>query len=127
MRMNTIALVFAGLVTASLPAQAETPPDKKNWFGDPFFQLAAGLPACPVPEGPMLTYDEQRVEAHWRAGARHQSLAAPVAAALRAVPGAGTSSVWVTIQRRWVFLEGCVSSPEPGAATGTGRQGRARS
>ena len=35
-----------------------------------------------------------------------------MAAALRALPGANTASVWVTIQRRWVFLEGCVSSPE---------------
>jgi BON domain len=127
--MNTIALVFAGLLAASLTAQAQTPPDKKNWFGDPFFQVASSLPTCPVPEGPMLTYDEQRLEAHWRAergtscwlagkcrdanAFRYdQSLAAPVAAALRAVPGADTSSVWVTIQRRWVFLEGCVSSPE---------------
>jgi osmotically-inducible protein OsmY len=72
--------------------------------------------------------DEQRREAHyriergtscWLAGTCKESnayrydkaLAAPVEAALKAVPGVERSSVWVTIQRRWVFLEGCVAAP----------------
>jgi len=31
-----------------------------------------------------------------------------VRAALLAVPGVKKSSVWVIIQRRWVYLQGCV-------------------
>lgn len=110
-------------------AQAQAPPEKKNWFNDPFFQISSGLAACPVPEGPLLTQDEARAVEHWRvergtscfqAGKCRlpnsylydKGLAAPVAAALAAVPGVQIGSVWVTIQRRWVFLQGCVTTPE---------------
>lgn len=103
--------------------------ERRNWFDDPFFQVSSGLPHCPVPLGPMLTVEEQRREAHgriergtscWLAGKCRDSnayrydkgLAPPVEAALRALPGIERTSVWVTIQRRWVFLEGCVDSPE---------------
>ena len=122
-----MGLLLAGAAPAAL-AQPALPDDRKNWFDDPFFQVSSALAACPQPEGPMLTFEEQRKEAHWRAergtscwlaGACRESnayrydksLAAPVAAALKAVPDAvNNSSVWVTIQRRWVFLEGCASS-----------------
>ncbi len=117
------------LAPAAALAQAQIPvPDiKKNWFEDPFFQVSSGLPECPVPEGPLLTFEEQRKEAHWRAergtscwlaGTCRDSnayrydkaLAGPVRDALAVVPGVAADSVWVTIQRRWVFLEGCVAS-----------------
>ncbi len=119
------------LMPVAALAQAPTPaPDiKKNWFEDPFFQVSSGLPKCPVPEGPLLTFEEQRKEAHWRAergtscwlagkcrdsnAYRYdKTLAGPVRDALAAVPGVAADSVWVTIQRRWVFLEGCVASDE---------------
>jgi hypothetical protein len=118
-------LVLSGLAH-SQPALAQ---ERRNWFEDPFFQLSSGLPACPVPLGPLLTVDEQRREAHyriergtscWLAGECRDSnayrydkgLAPQVEAALKAVPGIERSSVWVTIQRRWVFLEGCAASPD---------------
>lgn len=127
-----LALALAGLpfsAVSQAPPEGIAGPGKKNWFDDPFFQMSQGVAGCPVPEGPMLTFEEQRREAHWRAergtscwlagickdsnAYRYdQALAAPVAAALQAVPGLATdSSIWVTIQRRWVFLEGCVASP----------------
>jgi BON domain-containing protein len=116
-------LLLAGLAHS----QPALPQERRNWFDDPFFQVSAGLPACPVPMGPLLTRDEQRAEAHgriergtscWLAGKCRDSnayrydkgLAPQVEAALKAVPGIERSSVWVTIQRRWVFLEGCVAS-----------------
>ena len=116
------------LALLAVKVHAQTPPEKKNWFDDPFFQVSNGLPACPVPLGPLLTEEEQRQQAHgriergtrcFRAGQCQEvnayrydkSLAATVQAALQAVPGMAASSVWVTIQRRWVFLEGCVSQP----------------
>jgi hypothetical protein len=109
-------------------AQAQ-PDERKNRFEDPFFRVSSGLANCPAPLGPMFTLEEQRREAHyrvergtscWLAGTCKDSnayrydkaLAAPVEAALKAVPGVERSSVWVTIQRRWVFLEGCAASRE---------------
>ena len=131
MKAALILLCLAGSWTGSGFAQA--PPAKKNWFGDPFFQVASGLAACPVPEGPLLTQDEERAEEHWRAERGtscfeagrcrlpnsylyDKDLAAPVAAALAAVPGVQGASVWVTIQRRWIFLQGCVTEPAQIAA-----------
>lgn len=124
MKPRAAALLLAAAHAAAL---AQATPEKKNWFNDPFFQVSSGLPMCPVPEGPLLTFDEQRKEAHWRAergttcwlsGRCRESnaykydaeLAPRVEAALKALPPGPPSSVWVTVQRRWVFLHGCVSS-----------------
>lgn len=126
---RTLTLFCMTCACASLAlAQTSAPAQKKNWFGDPFFQVASGLIACPAPEGPLLTQDEERAEEHWRAERGtscfeagrcrlpnsylyDKDLAPPVAAALAAVPGVQSASVWVTIQRRWVFLQGCVTTP----------------
>lgn len=126
--MKHAALFLCGLAALlQLPAQAQPAPEKKNWFDDPFFQVSAGLPGCPVPEGPLLTLEEQRQEAHWRAergtscwlagqcresnAYRYDKTLAPqVEAALKSLPGIAGSSVWVVLQRRWVFLQGCVAS-----------------
>ncbi|MCM2251683.1 MAG: BON domain-containing protein [Ramlibacter sp.] len=106
------------------PALAQ---ERRNWFEDPFFRVSQGMPDCPVPLGPLLTREEQRAQAHyriergtscWLAGKCRDSnayrydkeLAPQVEAALRAVPGMERSSLWVTIQRRWVFLEGCAET-----------------
>ena len=116
------------LLAGAAHSQPAMPQERRNWFEDPFFQVSAGLPACPVPLGPLLTVDEQRREAHfriergtscWLAGRCSHSnayrydkaLAPKVEAALKAVPGIARSSVWVTIQGRLVFLEGCVDTP----------------
>ncbi|HYW55577.1 MAG TPA: BON domain-containing protein [Polaromonas sp.] len=127
--MKGLFLLVGALVTLPAMAQSHNPLEKKNWFGDPFFQVSKGLAACPAPEGPMLTFEEQRLQAHWRAergtscwlagkckdsnAYRYDKTLAPqVEAALKALPELAVSSVWVTVQRRWVFLEGCVASPE---------------
>jgi hypothetical protein len=115
------------LLGGAVHCQSALPQERRNWFDDPFFQVSAGLPACPVPLGPLLTADEQRREAHeriergtscWLAGKCRDSnayrydkpLAPQVEAALKSVPGIERSSVWVTVRRRWVFLEGCVAT-----------------
>jgi hypothetical protein len=71
--MGSLTLFLCGVAAlAHLPAQAQPAPPKENWFDDLFFQasfqVSRGVPGCPVPEGPLLTVDEQRKEAHWRAG-----------------------------------------------------------
>lgn len=41
-----------------------------------------------------------------------KAIAPEVRKALTAVPGLRRSSVWVTVQRRWVYLQGCVPTRE---------------
>lgn len=120
---------LAALLLFSCALAQAQPAERRNRFEDPFFRVSTGLATCPAPLGPLFTVEEQRREAHyriergtscWLAGTCKESnayrydkaLAAPVEAALKAVPGVERSSVWVTIQRRWVFLEGCVAAPE---------------
>lgn len=123
-----LALVVLACAAAPL-VLAQGTSDKKNWFDDPFFQVSAGLSGCPVPEGPLMTRQEAQAAEHYRVERGtscwlhgeckypnsylyDKHLAAPVKAALAAVPGVHSGSVWVTIQRRWVFLQGCVSTPQ---------------
>ena len=129
-RAPVVAALF--LLAGAALAQSGDRGERRNWFDDPFFPVSSGLAACPVPLGPLLTREEQRREAHyriergtscWLAGKCSDSnayrydkgLAPKVDAALKAVPGIERTSVWVTIQRRWVFLEGCVVVPEQAA------------
>ena len=80
-----------------------------------------------------MTAEERRAQLHsrlergtscWLAGRcadsnayRYDKALAPrVQAALAAVPGVRRGSVWVVIQRRWVYLQGCVPSRELAAA-----------
>ncbi|WP_083745145.1 BON domain-containing protein [Variovorax sp. KK3] len=119
----TVALL--AIVVAAPAASAE--PLKQNWFDDPFFQVSSGLRTCPVPEGPLYTEAERRTQMHarlergtscWLEGRckdsnayRYDKTIAPrVQAALSAVPGVKQASVWAMVQRRWVFLQGCVPS-----------------
>ncbi|SDY41269.1 BON domain-containing protein [Variovorax sp. YR634] len=125
--MNRPALLSSVLLLAAQTgmAQEANGPLKQNWFDDPFFQVSAGLPACAMPEGPFYTAEERRMQTHsrlergtscWLAGKCTDSnayrydkpLAPKVRAALLAVPGVNKGSVWVMIQRRWVYLQGCV-------------------
>jgi len=131
-----LAVLCAVAAFPSAAAQDGTPdaapaPAKQNWFDDPFFRVSAGLPGCPEPEGPFYTAEERRVQIHsrlergtscWLAGKCTDSnayrydkpLAPKVRTALKAVPGLHGASVWVMIQRRWVYLQGCVPSPALG-------------
>src|SRR5512133_1326621 len=123
--MRTRGLSAFVLATLACTSWAQ-PPARRNWFGDPFFQITAGFAGCPVPRGPLLTQEEQRREAHdriergtscWLEGRCADSnvyrgdaaLGANVKAALAAVAGMADTSVWVTVQRHWVFLQGCVA------------------
>jgi len=121
------ALLLSVLPLAAQQGAAQEAAPKQNWFDDPFFQVASGMPACPAPEGPLYTAEERRAQTHsrlergtscWLAGRCADSnayrydkpLAPKVRAALEAVPGLRRGSVWVILQRRWVYLQGCVPS-----------------
>jgi hypothetical protein len=117
---RAVALAALALVSS---VQAE---ERRNWFDDPFAQATQGLPACPAPLGPLITEVQMRREAHgriergtscWLAGrctepnayARDHDINADVARRLAAEPRLRNTQLWVTTQRRFVFLQGCVS------------------
>ncbi len=122
--LNFIAAVLA-LVT-SIPVGAQ--PSEAllmNPFNDPFVRATSGRP-CPPPLGPAYTEATRRGESHsriergtscWLAGKcaepnayRYDTANAKAAvAAFQAEGSLASSAIWVTAQRRFIYLEGCVA------------------
>lgn len=122
------------LACATVPAGlAQQAGELRNWFNDPFFQVSSDLAGCPEPLGPLATEAERRLQSHhraeqgtscWLAGRCErpndyeydQGIAAELKAAAAARPQlfAGTT-VWVSVQGRVVFMEGCASGPAAAA------------
>ena len=103
---------------------AQAAPERQNWFGDPFFQISSALPDCPTPAGPFITEAEKRVQTHhraergtscWQAGqctrpnsyAYDQDIAQAFRAALQRENEFADTTLWVTVQGRVVYIEGC--------------------
>jgi BON domain len=122
-------LAFAGL---GAHAQASAPDERRNWFDDPFLVATRGLPGCPVPDPPLLTQAQMQQEAHWRAERGtscyrsgrcrlpnaylyDREIAPRVVQAIAAAGTFANTSIWVEGQRRWVWLKGCVSTPDQAA------------
>jgi hypothetical protein len=103
----------------------------KNHYNDPFIQVTNGVKNCPQPRGPFMTIAEANAEAHPRiergttcfmSGKCTEPNAyrydAQIGAAAKLTfkvavgkePSVARSSVWLTVQRRFVFAHGCVSS-----------------
>jgi hypothetical protein len=116
---------LASLTLASALQGQSKEPVLMNPFNDPFLPATAGRP-CPAPLGPAYTDAERRAESHsrvergtscWLAGKctepnayRYDAANAKAAvAALQAEPSLATSAIWVTAQRRLIYLEGCVA------------------
>jgi osmotically-inducible protein OsmY len=128
--MRCLALVLLALPAIALAADEP----RRNVFDDPFVQLTRGLAACPVPLGPLLTEAEARAQAHgrvergtscYRAGRcrLHNSYLYDkeiMPRVQKALDADGrfdrTTSVWATGQRRWIWLQGCVSEAGEAAA-----------
>jgi hypothetical protein len=125
-RGRTSVLLLALLLLANT-ANGET---LKNHYNDPFVQVTSGVAACPQPRGPFMTAKEAQAEAHpriergttcFRAGkciepnsyrydARiAQAAQAAARGAVRKTPSLAGSSVWITVQRRFIFVHGCVT------------------
>ncbi|MDE1180333.1 BON domain-containing protein [Paraburkholderia sp.] len=114
----------AGTGAAPASASASTAVERKNWFNDPFFAVSRDIAGCPVPLGPLMTKAQMDDDAHYRVERgttcwlAHECSKpnsylydAPIADAIRAHfdaqhAFAGTS-LWITIQRRFVYVEGC--------------------
>ncbi|MEM5311297.1 BON domain-containing protein [Paraburkholderia sp. JHI869] len=109
----------------SAPASAAADAQRKNWYNDPFFALSSAIQACPQPLGPLMTKAEADDDAHYRvergttcwlahkcSKPNSYLYDADIAAAIRQqLQGdalfVGTS-IWITVQRRFVYAEGCV-------------------
>ena len=117
------AMLALLLAAGAAPAQQE----RRNYYGDPFVQVTAGLAGCPVPEGPLITAQEMREQAHGRSErgtSCHRSGRCRLPNAYlydkEIIPRVrqyivqdgsfADTSVWIMGQRRWVTLMGCVNS-----------------
>ena len=122
-------LLGAGLI--ALHAHADSG-SRSNVFNDPFVQVTAGLPDCPVPDAPGVTAQEARELAHdrsqrgvscWLAGRCRlpnaylydAEIVPRVQQALRYSGRFAGTSIWAAGQRRFVWLQGCVASVEQAA------------
>jgi hypothetical protein len=119
-RLLLFALPLAVSASAAQPGQ-----ELRNWFDDPFFQISSAIPGCPEPAGPFVTEAERRAEAHiraekgtacWLAGQcdrpnaylYDRDIADAFKAAIAERNPFARTSLWVTVQGRVVYIEGCV-------------------
>jgi len=125
--LSRLALSVALPAFACSPTLADPGTDGlQNWFNDPFFQITSSVPDCPVPAGPFVSEGDRRVQAHRRAEkgttcwlarecdrpnayAYDEDIAAALKAALRENSRFASTSLWVTVQGRVVYIEGCVT------------------
>ena len=123
--MNSRLLLVALAMVASAPCGAQD--GLQNWFNDPFFQISAAIPDCPLPAGPFTDENDKRIQAHRRAEkgttcwlakecdrpnayVYDHDIAEGLKAALRERGLFADTTVWVTVQGRVVYLEGCAVS-----------------
>ncbi|WP_151636823.1 BON domain-containing protein [Noviherbaspirillum aerium] len=122
-RLRTlIAAALAGVFTISAKAEGAV---LQNWFDDPFLQVSSDMPGCPQPRGPYMTEAERTSEAHsriergtscWLAGACAEPNSYRYDASIAQAVGRQAdkevfngSSIWLTVQRRFIRAEGCVT------------------
>lgn len=128
LRSIASALMLAAATAGSAHAQ-----ERRNLFNDPFIALTAGLPGCPVPEGPLYTEAEAREAAHDRsqrgvschlagrcrlpnAYLYDKEIIPRVKIAVEADGRYAKTSLWALGQRRVVWLKGCVASADEASA-----------
>ena len=121
------------MVVACLMATAALAGDSlQNWFKDPFFQVTAADPSCPRPAGPFVDERGRLEQTHrraekgttcWLAGECErpsaydydQDIAEGVRKAFALSSTFASTTLWVTVQGRLVYIEGCAQ--EQAAAT----------
>ncbi len=115
----------------ALSVGAAAAQERRNWFDDPFVQVTAALPGCPVPAPPGMTEEEMRAEATCGPSTApaatgsgrcrlpnsylyDKELIPRVVQYLRMDGRFDDTSVWVLGERRLVTLMGCVRTPGAG-------------
>jgi hypothetical protein len=124
-RASRLAALIGALIAASAPSWADD--GLQNWFNDPFFQITSAMPDCPLPAGPFTDERDRQVQSHRRAEkgttcwlakecdrpnayAYDQDIASSFQEAVRARRPFPETSLWVTVQGRVVYIEGCAAS-----------------
>lgn len=126
--MRTPLPICLLLLAIALPTPAQEDASAlRNWFDDPFFRLTRDEADCPEPAGPFVDERGRREQAHrraekgttcWLAGECDRPKAfdydADIAAAIRAdfarrEAEFRPSSLWVSVQGRVVYFEGCAA------------------
>jgi hypothetical protein len=116
------------LVAVCIVAQADGA--RENRGNDPFLRVSSAIADCPAPPGPLETEQEWLDEAHyriergnscWIAGRCRlsnsydydQEIAQSVTRRLDSLNASlqwrEKTSLWLTLQRRFIYLDGCVS------------------
>jgi hypothetical protein len=120
-----VAAAVSAVAHGSIADAADTP-QLRNWFDDPYFQVRAAIRDCPVPLGPLTTGEEMRTQTHNRSerGTRcfqegrcrlpnsflyDKAIADEVRDKFAATRDWRDASLWVTVQRRIVWIEGCMA------------------
>lgn len=120
-RRGLLPALAAALAAGACIAQEP----RANFFNDPFEQATSGIASCPVPQGPLITRQEMLSQTHGRAERGTSCYQAGrcrlpnaylydpdiIARSKKAILADGRfggTSVWLTGQRRWVWLQGCV-------------------
>lgn len=121
---TTSAASTASVASAASAASVE----RRNWYDDPFWALSHSIAECPTPLGPLMTRAQMEDDAHYRVERGTTCWLAhrcskpnaylydkPIAGELKkrfadGDPALAGTSIWITIQRRFVYAEGCVSA-----------------
>jgi len=115
------------LVLTCLASAPRAEDDRSNAFDDPFVQVTRALAPCPVPEGPLYTAAQVRVQSHLRAERGttchywgrcrlpnaylyDKEIIPRVATFIQRDGRFQNTSIWILGQRRWVYLKGCVAN-----------------
>ena len=124
MSRRLVVAVVSTLVPCAVLGEGDV---VRNWFKDPYFQVRSAIGQCTVPLGPFTTEEQMLKETHYRSerGTRcwlegkcskpnsymyDADIAAAVRSRFDASPKLSDASLWVTVQRRFVWIEGCVRS-----------------
>jgi hypothetical protein len=114
------------LWTFSSLCYGQDPDALRNWFNDPFFQISSDVSNCPLPAGPFIDERAKRNQAHhraekgttcWLAGDCDRpnsykydpDIADEFQTAVRNRGPFPDTTLWVTVQGRVVYVQGCGS------------------
>ncbi|HFT8004749.1 TPA: BON domain-containing protein [Burkholderia cenocepacia] len=106
---------------------ADTADARRNWYNDPFVALSQDVAECPLPLGPWMTRAEMTDDAHYRAERgttcwlAHRctkpnsymydaSIADAAKAHFVGSDRLRGTSLWITVQRRFIYVEGCADT-----------------